>query len=135
MGRPLPLVRRLVQQHHTLLGVWFERGPDVVAPVCHTNLSRALLCHTNVERHSTAQDREGGREAGRQAGRLGNEGSEGGRWEVEAGRNNSGLASWGHPSMTLAPPAVSLLETAAPPGLWRLANLAVVLSAPRWYAA
>lgn len=47
---------------------------------------------------------------------------------MEGGRNNSSLASKGHPSMTVAVPAVSLLEAAAPlrggqgrgRGLWRL---------------
>lgn len=76
------------------------------------NLSRAMLClvlcHTHTTNHTRMSiGRLDGRPGGQdleptilEAGRAG---------VVEGARNNSRLASWGHPSMTVAVAAVSLL--------------------------
>lgn len=81
------------------------RSGEVAARVLYKpNLSRAMLClvlcHTHA--HHTPHTNEhwtAGRAAILEAGRAG----------VEGARNNSRLASWGHPSMTVAVAAVSLL--------------------------
>lgn len=100
----------LVQRGLALLGVVRGRGGWRWPPVCYTNLVAgdavpACCCatHTRALDGLTGKD-FGAREAGVQ----------GGRCKVEGARNNSRLASRGHPSMTLAVAAVSLLRLRRP---------------------
>lgn len=84
------------------------------------NLSRAMLCLGAVPHTRTPQPHRNEHWTGGLAGRnLEPTILEAGRAAVEGARNNSRLASWGHPSMTVAVAAVSLL------GLRRSAPLGV----------